>query len=760
MTDRPSPARDGRRLWQDDTDLPQRLDGRPIAAGRGRHSSARGQKGRWLAVAGYATLGVACVLLAAVTFLLVAAPVDLLRDQIVQQVKARTGRDLVIAGPASITFFPRVTLALSDVSLSAPPDMGGPPTLAMPRLDVGVRLSSLLSRRIAVTRVVLNRPAISLVVDAQGRRSWESAAVTTMPMRYAQATGATASDARPVRPATNGADIAAALQAFGPANVRVADGTVRYVDERSGSKHEIDTLQAEFAFNDASSPLECKGSLVWRGEKVTFDGTLGSPRALLEERQAGFRLHLAGRPFEASYDGRLALGEGIALEGAVSMKAPSAAVLMRWLGGPSGGERELGALALTSLVTAVKGEIGLSDIKADIGESVLSGELAIATHGVRPHVRGQLKLSELDFGRLLVRSSPPAGEQAVRPQPSDDAAPNAIEDILRRGDDGARRTQVRGFTRRTGGAGWSDDIIDLAPLGIADADLMLSVDRVTYKDVTTGPSRLALAVKDRVATIKIENMQLYNGRGQGLLTLDGNGQVPVASVNLEFEGVSVAPLLKDALGFEWLGGRGHIRLALAGQGISERQIVETLNGKVEMMTTNGAIAGFDVAKALKGLERGRLSGLKAAPGDTTPFSELAGTFLIANGMAQNQDMRLVSPHIRVTGAGTANLPLRQIDYTVRPKIVASQPADHGAVVNLAGLEIPVRISGPWEKPTFTPELKGVLKDPEQASDTLKQVGKNLKSPEVQDAIRGLLGGGDGQQRVKPRELIEKLLKKD
>ena len=76
-----------------------------------------------------------------------------------------------------------------------------------------------------------------------------------------------------------------------------------------------------------------------------------------------------------------------------------------------------------------------------------------------------------------------------------------------------------------------------------------------------------------------------------------------------------------------------------------------------------------------------------------------------------------------------------------------------------GWRCPIRVEGAWEKPTFTPDLKGVLGS-EQAGEAIKQIGKNLKSQDVQDAIRGLLGGGDGQQKVKPRELLEKLLKKD
>jgi AsmA protein len=121
-------------------------------------------------------------------------------------------------------------------------------------------------------------------------------------------------------------------------------------------------------------------------------------------------------------------------------------------------------------------------------------------------------------------------------------------------------------------------------------------------------------------------------------------------------------------------------------------------------------------------------------------------------MARNQDLRLVSPRLRVAGEGTINLAQRQLDYTVHPKIVGGIAAP-GAVINVKNLDIPVRVEGPWEKPAIS------VKGQEQIAETLKQVGKNLKTPEVQEAIKNLLGGGEGQERVKPRELLEKLLKK-
>jgi AsmA protein len=326
-----------------------------------------------------------------------------------------------------------------------------------------------------------------------------------------------------------------------------------------------------------------------------------------------------------------------------------------------------------------------------------------------------------------------------------------VEGISNEKDTPAKTPQVRGFTKRSGGADWSDDIIDFAPLGLVDADLALSADRVIYKDLKIGPSRLALKLDNKVATIRLEDMQLYGGRGRGVLTLDGSGPVPVTGTNLALEGVSALPLLKDALGFDWLEGRTTITLALASQGTSERQMVETLNGKVDVATANGAIHGFDVDKLVGSIEQGRFANLGLAAGEKTPFSEFAGSYTVTGGVAQNQDLRLISPRLRVTGQGTINLAQRQLDYTVNPKLAAGATTP-GAVINIRSIEIPVRIEGPWDKPTFS------VKGQEQIIETIKQIGKNIKSKDVQEALKGLFGGSDGE-RVKPRELLDKLLKK-
>jgi AsmA protein len=724
-------------------------DGRPIPMRVPRREPPQ-RRSPWLTVAGYAALSVGCMLAGAVTFLLVAAPVDLVRDRAVEAVKARTGRDLAIAGSTKLTYFPRFGVAFSQVSLGAPADMGGPPVLAARSLQVELPVWSLFSRRVVPRQVRLDGPVIELRVDAQGRRSWDFAAWQERPIRLAQA-GGRANDAGLESASGSEGGRGRLLPA---SSVRIVDATVRYVDERSGTSQELTGLDADLTADDATNTLDAKGSLTWTGEKLGFEAKLSPADTLIGRGTAKLALRIAGRPIEATYDGAVGLGRELGADGTINVRAASWADLVQWAGKQRIAAAETGALAVSVRVAAADRRVALDDLSATLGDSSLTGSLAVETGGARPHVSGRLQLSELDFGRLLMRPgrSEPAGGGAG-------ATADPIGDLLQgKGGGPAKAPQVRGFTKRSGPKGWSDEIIDLAPLGLADADLKLSVDRLVYKNVTTGQSRLALALQDRVAKITLEDVQLYSGRARGLLTLDGRGQMAATAVNVALDEVSALPLLTDALEFGWLDGRGTIAVALAGQGQSERQIVESLRGKVELSVSNGAIVGVDVGRMLGGIEKGRFSGLRTNPEDRTPFSEFGGSFVIANGVAQNQDLKLNSPHLQVSGSGSANLAQRQVDYIVRPKIAASHSGD-GSVVSLAGLEVPVHVEGPWEKPTFTPDVKSVLGS-EQAGEAIKQIGKNLKSQDVQDAIRGLIGGGDGQQKVKPRELLEKLLKKD
>ena len=707
---------------------------------RPRATAPREQRSQWLAIAGYAGLGLGCLVLTAATFFTVLAPVDLVRDRLVEQVRSSTGRDLVVSGGTSLMLFPRPGVSIANVAFSAPPDMGGNPTVTIQKLEAELGLVSLLSGQPGIKRVVLTRPALELRVDAQGRRSWDID--NRKPRAAEERSGSTTppppSESRSGSPATGKAAASASsdsltevLEAIAPTSVRIVDGALRYLDERSGLRIEVELGAVDLALRSRAGPIEASGSFGLLGETVTFQGSLSQLRAAADELSGRLAGRFTGRPLEGSYEGLVGAGPGgVTIDGNFSLKSASVQALSGWIGKPVAAGRNVGTLNLSSAVTARGGEISLPNLSATLDDTSLGGALTVKSAEPRPYVSGTLKLSRLDLGGVLIR---------------DDAAP---------ANPGNQPTKVRGFTKRAeGNTDWSDDVIDLTPLSLADADLALSADSLIYKDMKTGPTRLALKLKDRVANVSLEDMQLYGGRGQGTLVLDGSGQAPITKANLKLESISARPLLKDALGLDWMEGRSTITVALAGRGVSERQIVEGLNGKVDMATADGAITAIDVSKILRGVEQGKFPSLRATPGDRTPFSEMAGTFTITNGVAENKDLRLISPDVRVTGAGTFNLTARTVDYTVRPKIASVNSNTDRAVINLSNLEIPVRVEGSWEKPNFS------IAGQDQILDAVRQIGKNLKSQDVEDALKGILGGGDGQPRAKPRDILEKLFKK-
>jgi AsmA protein len=723
-------------IWEDGPPVPrQAAASSPRRSVKPKSRRARPPpRPRWRTAVGYGALALGCVCAAAIAFLLVAAPVDLVRDRIIDQVKARTGRDLTVAGATSLSFFPRLAVALSDVSLSPPEGMEAPPTLIVPTVEAEIRPWSLLTAQPTVERITLHRPIIELSVDAQGGRSWDFADRRSGRGRPAPESSDGQQPAGEPLP-VNETPAARAFSRFGAGSVRIVDGTVRYNDHGSEARSEVEALNLTLAADNPAGPLKINGALVVRGTPLTISGSVMSMQSLLSNQLARLAFKVSGAPFEATYEGAISLAAGLSVDGTLKLQAASARALGDWLGRPLPSNEDRDAVAVSTELKATQSQVTLSNLQASIGPYTMAGSLVLDTHQQRRRLSGNLQVSDMDFGKLLAKPKRNGTAASVPSAPSA-AVPPVSAPSSKRGRD----------------RGWSDDPINLSILGLLDANLTVSAQRLIHKEIKTGPARFTVALEGGIARFALEQVELYGGRARGLFTLDGSGDVLVASNNLILDHVALRPLLADALQFPWLEGSGKIYLELAGQGLTEHQIVESLNGKIEVASSDGAIIGLDIGKILRGLQRARLPNLTPSPDEKTPFSELAGTFTVTNGVAKNQDLRLVSTHLQLSGEGSLALGPRQIDYTIRTKIGGGTP-DPDATLKVGTLEVPVSIVGPWEKPNFG------IKGQEELTGAVKQIGKNLKSKEVRDALRGLLQG-DGEKRVKPRDLIEKLLKKD
>jgi AsmA protein len=733
-------------------------------AGEGQPGGARWATAR--AVVFYAALALLALVAASATFLIVAPPTELVRDRIVAEVKASTGRELVIAGPASFTFRPSLGVKLRDVSLAAPPGIEGEPTLRAASLEARVRLLPLLQRQVTVERIVLHEPVIDLRIDADGRRNWERAqARPKSPVEVAQARSAIATYAADPLPGgtaahapVRGERLLARLQHLELGELLIENGTLRYRDARSGAAHDIEAINARLGFDALSRPLDIEASLAWRGERVELDGRLTAPADIIAGQPARLALSLAGAHGTASYDGTVSVQGGLLADGMLKGETLSARGLARWLGARLPAAGGFGPATLEGRVATADSGGRLSDATLTLDGATATGTLALDLSGAKPLVSAALQLGELDLNAYLAPTAPAADEAPARTAPSSSgtagsagpSGPRSIDDLLNTAPPGPR---VKGFARR---GGWSEAPFDAGDLGRIDLDTRLDIGGIQFRNLRTGPGAVAVALKNNVLRASSERLDVYGGRGRGVISIDGTGDEPVLEVKAAVEGVSVQPLLKDTAATDWIAGTGNVTLALAARGRSERALVETLSGKASFTVADGALVGWSLPHTIGALRRGRLGSPEKA-GSQTEFSELAGSVVIDSGVAHNQDLRLTTPLARVTGAGTVQLAERRIDYVLRPKLVAAADGQGGAP-QTAGLEVPVKVQGSWDDPHITTDLSGVVQNPGQAWEAVKEIGKQFKGKKADEVVKGLLGNEPGQSD-KAKQFLNQFLKR-
>jgi AsmA protein len=734
-----------------------------------------------LGIGVYLLLALICLGVALSAFLIVASPVDLVRDRLIAHVKARTGRDLAVRGGASLTFFPSFGIAMRDVELSPPPGMAGAGTTQAQAIDARISWLPLLRQQIVVEALTVRRPVVELAIDASGRKSWEFAffedLLPSPVVRFAQA-GTRPAFGEDIPPALFEALKSASSRegkggktalagAFSLAELKVEEGSIRYSDARNGKRHEANAVNLRVGFARPSAPMNVSGNMIWLGEKVSLDGMLDSAGAVLERRPVRARLKLSSRTVDAAYDGALSLTDVTALDGRLTAKTTAGRALVQWLGDIGTRAPAFTNAAVDGTIRSASQSFALSDATITMDGSTATGAVSVETGKERPFIRADMQLSSFDLDAFLSARrgghNKPGRERA--PDKGEAAAPPAssIDDILKRQNaEGPPRTdgqpQVRGFMHRSGGA-WSTDPIHLVGLTALDLDGRFQIAKTTWRDLKFGASRVHVTLDGGRLKADIIEAQLYEGRGKGVLTVENEGGKAVVSLDAAMGGIAAGPLMKDLAEFDWVEGRGNLALAITGQGRTEREIVETLGGKAEFKVADGAVLGWDVTQSLRELRQGKLPDLDRNPARKTAFQELSGTLAIANGVATNRDLKLTGQPVTLSGAGTIALPDRAVDYTVRPKLAANHGGGSGIANDLMNVEIPVHIRGPWTKPSYSADVNSVLKDPRTA-EKLQQLGRQVREGNVDEAIKGVLGDGPEAEKkaAKAKELLKRFMK--
>ena len=271
---------------------------------------------------------------------------------------------------------------------------------------------------------------------------------------------------------------------------------------------------------------------------------------------------------------------------------------------------------------------------------------------------------------------------------------------------------------------WSNAKFDLSGLNYVDAQVRISAASLHIGDAQFESATIDATLAGGMLNAAFSRLGIYGGEAEGALTIDAATNNPAYTLRSDLRDVQALPLLKNLADFDKLDGKMQARIAVQARGASQRAIVSSLGGTVFTNFQDGAIQGLNVARMIRSLTSGTLSGWQESSDQATDLTQLSASFRLEKGQATSSDFTLVGPLVRMTGAGTIDLASKSLAFRVEPKLVMSIQGQ-GSTSNPVGLGIPVVIEGPWSEPRIYPEMSGILDDPDAAYAKLKEMGKGL-----------------------------------
>jgi AsmA protein len=235
----------------------------------------------------------------------------------------------------------------------------------------------------------------------------------------------------------------------------------------------------------------------------------------------------------------------------------------------------------------------------------------------------------------------------------------------------------------------------------------------------------------------------------GSLRVDARS-TPNIAFKQNMKGITIGPLLVDAINNDMLDGKGTLNVDVTTQGNTVGALKKSLSGIAALNLADGAVKGIDIAGKYREL-KSKINVLKtqsnvgADQKQKTDFSEMKASFNIKNGVAHNDDLTMKAPLFRL--AGTGDIDIESLNYTAKPTLVKTLKGQEGADLNaLDGLTIPVKVTGTFSAPKYGIDYSAVGAALAKSS-LLDKVGgskgeavKDLLGGNKEDALKSLLGG--------------------
>ena len=596
------------------------------------------------------------------------------RPQVEKLVKEKTGRPFKIAGKIGWTLWPEFGVTLPRITLGNAAGFPDAPMIEAEKVQVAVAWRPLLSKRLEIGKVVIE----GVVLRYQQRGDSSNLDDLHQPPAPAAADPKAKPPKAPLPPV-----------AYQVAGLHLRQLTLEISDLDRGVSRQLllEKLRVGTFAPGRLAPVLFDGRLQDGSSEISIKG---EGKLLVAEAFASFHF----KPLT------LQLNMVRADAPPLSMTATSQISLV-----PELRQLQFDKLEANINATLINGQITLT-----LAERLqLLAELSSPLLDLNPYL-SPVATAPQAVAAAVVSAAPAAGEPLVpvaeaEPQPEPEAEMAATAEPV---------TEP-----------------DLAWLRQLDARVDLAVEQLKARQLLLEDLHISLAVAKGELALSPVTADLYGGSFNGSLAVAHRGVGKANSYQLyaTLRGVDGGALWSAWSGQRPFDGKANVEFRLDGQGLSLAQMRQGMNGRGNLELRDGAIHGLAIVQQIR--EAGALMMAAEAPSaaeaTSTPFSALTASWQLANGKLNNNSLQLMSPLLRVDGAGHVFLQQQTLDYRLGVNVNAT--ADSQGLEALRGLTVPLMIRGAWAQPQIQFDLAKALatKPVTELERGLNKLKETLKS---------------------------------
>lgn len=636
------------------------------------------------------------------------------KPRIEAQVTKATGRTFSIGDDLRLSLFPYASLSFSDLHLGSLPGFKEKDFITVKAFDVRVKLLPLLFKDIQIKRFIVKGARLVLETDKDNRTNWKfnTKTISELPDKTTKETK--------ISDETESGETTA-LKRFTLGEFAVTDGSVLWLDHKKKERKEITDvnlllqdvsldrpIDVNFSAKLDEHPFSLKGKVGPIG-KTPGRGTISLDMSVSAFKQMNIVLKgdvvdPATHPtFDINMD--------------VSSFSPRKLLAALGKNLPVS-TSDSGVLNRVSLKADVKGDsknVSISDGVMNMDESSVNFNLK-AGDFAKPHIVFNMDLNQIDMDRYL-------------PPPSQKAA-------------GGEQIKVTSNNEGKPKKGKKSDYSKLRRLSLKGT---IRIGKLKIKNAKAERVHFDLNGEKGVFNLQPLTMDLYQGGAKGSGMLSVQSDMPKTNMHLTLDGVQAGPLLNDLLSKDFLEGvlKAQVNLSMKGDGAVD--IKRTLNGDGDLFFKDGAVKGIDLDAMVHNVKAAFGLSEKGEKTPRTDFSQLHVPLSVKNGLVSIVNASLISPLIRLTASGNADLIKEQLDFRLEPKLVGTLKGQ-GDTKDRSGVMVPVLVAGSFSSPKFRPDLQGMLKkeiEKELPNLQKKLLGNDSQKEElksVEEQLKGILKG--------------------